>query len=654
MSSNDPSSSAKAAESPPTRPIDSSPSETEASEVRPTPTMPTPSVESSGPPGAESSSAAPEAPEAPGGEASGSADADHGADADDGAEGEAAEGEATEGEATEGAAASPEGGAPAAAPGPKKKRRRRKKKPGAAPADTTAQGAEGQSTLPNAGGKPGSKPPGSKSKRARRHRANDRAPFHVGEEVFGKVTAVLETAIMVDLSGKALAIFDRSEMEPDDLVPATGDRFVARVHQDGSRGGLVVLTRKPLREEESKAKLEQAAQDGQLVSGLVTGVIKGGVEVDLAGVRAFAPASGMDLHPANANFSSLLGQRLDFKVSQFDKAGRDVVVTRRPMLEAEAHERRKHALSLLNEGQVMTGVVRTVVDWGVFVALPDAENVEGLIHATEASHDPRPYLAELFKPGDRFDVKILQIDERGKIWLSRKALVEDPWGTAKQKFAPGTRHTGKVVRLEKFGAFIELEPGMDGLLHVADLSFDRVEHPNEVLKEGQDFEVVVHYFDLHSKKIGLHPAPPADRADEAPQKIVRGGLVKAAVVKGESAGLVVRVLGVTGRASRGFVPAGQTGTPRGTDLRKSFKPGSVLDLKVLEVDPRSGEPKLSIRGFKDDEERRAHREYRQKLKAEGGFGTLGDLLRKKLSAASEAGGAASSSDENNDETHESH
>jgi small subunit ribosomal protein S1 len=362
----------------------------------------------------------------------------------------------------------------------------------------------------------------------------------------------------------------------------------------------------------------------------VTGVIKGGVDVDIAGVRAFAPASGMDLHPANANFSSLVGQRLDFKVTQYEKAGRDVVVTRRPMLEAEAHERRKHALTLLSEGQVMTGIVRTVVEWGVFVALPDAENIEGLVHATEASHDPRPYLDELFRPGERIEVKILGIDERGKIWLSRKALVEDPWGAARKKFAPGSRHKGKVVRLEKFGAFVELESGMDGLLHVTDLSFDRIEHPKDVLTEGQEIEVVVHYFDFRSKKIGLHPAPPADRADEPAQKIVKGGLVKAAVVKGESAGVVVRVLGATGRAARGFIPAGQTGTPRGTDLRKSFKPGAVLDLKVLDVDPRSGEPKLSIRGFKDDEERRAHKEYRQKLKAEGGFGTLGDLLRQKL------------------------
>ncbi len=515
-----------------------------------------------------------------------------------------------------------------AAPAGKKRRRRRKKKPGAG---ADASGApEGDAT--HHGDKHHDRPRhGDKPRRDRnRHRASDRAPFHVGEEVFGKVTAVLETAIMVDLSGKALAILDRTEMEADDLVPAAGDKFVARVHNDGARGGLVVLTRKPLREEETKPFIEQAFKDGTLVLGLVTGTIKGGVEVDIGGVRAFAPASGMDLHPANANFTALVGQRMEFKVTQFDKAGRDVVVTRRPMLEAEAHERRKHALSLLQTGQVTPGVVRTVVEWGVFVALPEAENVEGLVHVSEATHDPGADLFEHFKHGDRFDVKILEIDERGKIWLSRKALVEDPWGAARKQYAAGTRHKGKVVKLERFGAFVELEAGIDGLLHVADLSFERIEHPKDVLSEGQEIEVLVQYFDFRSKKIGLHLAPPPEQADEPHQRVAKNSLVKAAVVKGESAGLIVRILGATGRAARGFVPAGQTGTPRGTDLRKAFKVGTVIDTKVVDVDQRSGEPKLSIRGYKEDEERRAHREYREKLKAESGFGTLGDLLRKKL------------------------
>jgi small subunit ribosomal protein S1 len=531
-----------------------------------------------------------------------SVEGDSAGDAESDAEGESEAGESREAD-----------GAGDAATGdkPKKKRRRKKKRSANAAAEV----------------RPGQAP------RPQHHRASDRAPFHTGEEVFGKVTALLDTAIMVDLSGKALAIFDRNEMEPDDLVPAVGDRFVARIHNDGLRGGLVVLTRKPLREEETKPKVEQAAKDGAVVSGLITGVIKGGVEVDIDGLRAFAPASGMDLHPANANFAVLVGQRVEFKVVQYEKGGRDVVVSRRPMLEAEAHERRKHAITLLQEGQVMNGVVRTVVEWGAFVALPDAESLEGLVHASEASHDARTPLTELFRAGDRIEVKITKIDERGKIWLSRKALIEDPWAIAKQKYAQGSRHTGKVTRLEKFGAIIELEPGIDGLVHIADLSLDRIEHPDALLKLDQEFAVIVHHFDPRSKKLTFHPAPPAERAEEAPQKIVRNALVKAEVIKGEAAGVLVRLLGVTGRAARGFIPGAQTGTARGTDLRKVFKPGTVLDLKVVDLDPRTNEPKLSLRGFKEDEERRAHKEYRAKLKAEGGFGTLGDLLKARLGAS---------------------
>ncbi len=490
----------------------------------------------------------------------------------------------------------------------KKKRRRKKKKP--------TSGAEGTS-----------EPPTRPSQRVHAH---ERVPFRIGEQVYGKVTAVLDEAIMIDLSGKALGIFDRAEMAPDDLVPQVGDSFVAEVHNDGGRGGFVVLSRKRLREEDVKPEVEKACQEGTLVKGLVTGTIKGGIEVDILGLRAFAPASGMDLHPANANFAAFLGQRLEFKVIQYEKSGRDVVVTRRPMLEAEAHERRKHALTLLTEGQVLEGVVRTVVDWGLFVALPEAENLEGLVHASEASHDPRSRLIDLFKPGDRLQVQITKIDEKGKIWLSRKALVDDPWASAREKYAPYSRHQGLVTSIENFGAFIELEPGIEGLLHVADMAFEPIEHPSEKLKEGDKVDVVVAHLDGRNRKLALHLAPSTEHADEPPQKIMRNSTVKVEVMKIESSGLVVRVLGVTGRAARGYIPAGQTGTPRGTELRKSFKQGGRIDAKILDLDPRRGEPKLTIRGLAEDEERRAAKEYRQKMKAESSFGTLGDLFKSKL------------------------
>lgn len=504
---------------------------------------------------------------------------------------------ATEGETLDGDSAATTDGESAGDEAKKKrKRKRRKKKP-------EAKG-EGQ------------RPP------------LERVPFQVGEEVFGKVTAVLPDAIMVDLSGKALGIFDRGEMEPDDLVPAEGDRILARVHRDGLRGGLIVLSRKPLREEDSKPKVEAALKSGELVSGLITGVIKGGVDVDIHGVRAFAPASGMDLHPQNANFAALVGSRLDFKVTQFEANGRDVVVTRRPMLEAEAHERRKKAITLLEAGQKMMGVVRTVVDWGVFVALTEAENLEGLIHATEASHDPRAHLTDLFKTGDKIEVLINKIDERGKIWLSRKALVPDPWKEAKDKYPQGAKFKANVTRVEKFGAFVQLD-GIEGLIHIADLSLNRVEHASEVVKPGDEVEVCVNQFDLKNHRVSLHLALSGAAADEKPQKATKNSNLDVEVVKPEPAGLVVRILGATGRHARAFIPAGQTGTERGADLRKSFPVGSKLRAAVLDIDPRKGELKLSVRRLAENEERQAHKEYRQKLAAEGGFGTLGDLLKRR-------------------------
>jgi small subunit ribosomal protein S1 len=423
-------------------------------------------------------------------------------------------------------------------------------------------------------------------------------------------------------------------MEQDDLVPAVGDRFVASVLRDGSRGGLVVLTRKPLREEAAKASAFEAHKAGALVKGLVTGVIKGGVEVSLSGLRAFAPASGMDLHPQNANFASLLGQVLDFKVTQCDEKARDVVVTRRPMLEAEAHERRKTALKHLTEGQVLKGTVRTIVEWGAFVALTDAGGLEGLVHISEASHDPKAKITDLFKPGDELEVKITKIDERGKIWLSRRALLEDPWAEARDKYAPGKLFKATVTRLEPFGAFVKLDDDIDGLVHLSDLAaapqygYKKVEHARELVAEGGELEVVIHHFDIKNRKVTLHVALPEDKRNEPPQKVVRNGVVQAEVVRGEAAGLIVRILGTTGRSSRGFVPAGQTGTARGTDLRKKFKEGTPLALKVIDIDPRRLEPKLSIKQQAEDEERKAHREYRKQLAKESGFGTLGDLLAK--------------------------
>ncbi len=408
------------------------------------------------------------------------------------------------------------------------------------------------------------------------------------------------------------------------VILEVGADFIGVVHNDGARGGLVVLTHHPDRAERTKVALEAAYNEKSTVFGLVSGVIKGGIEVDVDGVRSFAPGSHVDLR-LGADLSHLVAKRLPFLVTQYAKRGRDVVLSRRAMLEEEAKKTRAEALARLKVGEELDGVVRSVVGFGAFV---DIGGIEGLVPLQEMSHNRADGPSDVFKAGEQTRVRVTKIDDKGKIWLSRKATIPDPWQKVAEKYAQGTKHSAKVVRIQPFGAFVELEPGIDGLVHTADLSIKRIESPNDVLKVGDAIEVIVSHVDQATHKIALHPAPQGDEANEAPQHVAPHKPVKAKVVTIESGGLVVRILGVTGRNARGYVTAAGTGTPRGTELRKSFKAGQEIDAKVIEMDPRRGEVKLSIKALSEDQERSAYQQYRQQLKAEARF-TFGDLLAKK-------------------------
>jgi len=618
----------------------------------------------------------------------------------------------------------------------KRRRRRRRKKHGAAVvgaeapagADAAAGGepvAEGADASV-ADGAPAARPGDKQGKRKERKPGppRERPPVNGGDIVFGKITAITDDAILIDIPGKAHAIFDRREMlisdedsgaappaprdestseataapaavgidgsdlpgqqpevvegaaapeasepaaapaeAPIDAPPAqrahvappeeaaaslegepasaaptespkdpkvprvileVGADFIGVVHNDGARGGLVVLTHHPRRYERAKTAVEKAFNDKALIEGLVTGVIKGGIEVDVDGLRAFAPGSHVELR-LGSDLSHLVAQRLPFTVTQYAKRGRDVVLSRRSMLEEEAKRSRTEALSKLKVGETVDGTVRSVVAFGAFV---DVGGVEGLVPLQEMSHNRADGPSDVFKVGETTSVVVMKVDDKGKVWLSHKATIPDPWQAVAKKYAAGTRHAGKVVRIQPFGAFIELEAGIDGLLHTADLSIKRIETPDEVVKVGDALDVVVAHVDPYNHKIALHPAPQGAAADEAPQKVLPHKGVKAKIELIEVGGLVVRILGVTGRNARGYVTAAGTGTPRGTELRKSFHVGQMIDAKVIEIDARRGEIKLSIKALSDDQERSAYQQYRQQLKAEARF-TFGDLLAKK-------------------------
>jgi small subunit ribosomal protein S1 len=620
------------------------------------------------------------------------------------------EGEGEEGEPeTSGGDANAQSGAPGATGEKKKRRRRRKKKPHDASeggAEARPEGSGGEASPEGAGAEAtdehAAPKPRDKKKEKKHGPPRERPPVNAGDIVFGKIIEITPEAIIIDIPGKAKAIFDRREMLlPDDddqppprsraaapeepgeapvespegdasvvpeAQPAEGELapeaataapepvpepvaaaldasaepapprepkvprvtlevgadFIAVVHNDGARGGMVVLTHHPHRAERAKPVVEKAFNDKTVIEGLVTGVIKGGVEVDVGGLRAFVPGSHIDMR-LGADLTYLLAERLTFVVTQYAKRGRDLVLSRKAMMEEEAKKARTEALARLKIGEEVEGTVRSVVSFGAFV---DVGGIEGLVPLQEMSHNRADGPGDVFKAGEPTRVKVLKIDERGKVWLSHKATIPDPWQSVAEKYAQGTRHSGKVARLQPFGAFIELESGIDGLIHLVDLSINRIENPGEVVKVGDPIDVVVSHVDPSNHKIALHPAPTGEAANETPQRVQPHKPVKCKVVNIESGGLVVRILGVTGRNSRGYVTSAGTGTPRGTELRKAFKIGQEIDAKVIEMDPRRGEVKLSIKALSEEQERSAYQQYRQQLKAEARF-TFADLLAKK-------------------------
>jgi small subunit ribosomal protein S1 len=564
------------------------------------------------------------------------------------------------------------------ADGTRKKRRRRKKKK---PEGAAVAGAEG-----------GGERPQRQERQPRPER--ERPPFGMGDIVFGKVVEVTTDVLIVDLSGKAMGIFDLRELlipeeearaaaeknaaaeasvaveeavtavepasetaaaeaaaptethatdaeadvaeakeaasAPQPVLPRVvlepGAQFVGVVHNDGARGGHVVLTHHPQRFIKAKPIVAQASKDGALVFGIVTGVIKGGVDVDIDGLRAFAPASHMDVR-LGADLSLVVGKRLPFAVTQYGKRGRDVVLSRKAMVEAEARIVREEALKNVKVGEDVDGTVRTVVTFGAFI---DIGGIEGLVPLAEMSHNRADGPSDVFQVGEPVRVRVMRIDERSKIWLSRKACLSDPWGEIAEKYAMGSKHTGTIVRVHPAGAYVQLEAGIDGMLRRIDLVGKKSEDPaDEPFKEGAEVDVVIAHFDSQAKKIGLHLAPTGDQANEEPQKVAPQKSVKVAVVSAESHGLFVRILGVLGWMSKGYISGGATGTARGTELRKVYPVGKILEAKVVEVDPKRNEVKLSIKALHEDTERNAYQQYRQQLKAESKFGTFGDLLAKR-------------------------
>ena len=327
--------------------------------------------------------------------------------------------------------------------------------------------------------------------------------IRTGEVVEGTVIGVKEDEIILNIGYKADGIITRNEYTNTANVDLTkvvsvGDTIQAKVLKVNDGDGYVMLTYKRLAAENGKKRLEEAYENKEVLTAKVSQVTNGGLTVVVEETRIFIPSSLVS-DTYEKDLSKYAGQEISFVITEFNVAKRRIIGDRKQLLVAEKKKRQEEVMARIAVGQTVEGTVKNVTDFGVFI---DIGGVDGLLHISEMSWGRIENPKKLFKPGD--NVKAFIKDIQGdKIALSLKFDDTNPWPTASEKYAVGNVVKGTVARMTDFGAFVELEPGIDALLHVSQIALEHVEKPSDVLKVGQEIEAKVVDFNLESKKISL-------------------------------------------------------------------------------------------------------------------------------------------------------
>ncbi|MBC8133711.1 MAG: S1 RNA-binding domain-containing protein [Deltaproteobacteria bacterium] len=352
--------------------------------------------------------------------------------------------------------------------------------------------------------------------------------YAIGDRVKGKLLSVGRDVAVIDLEAGGEGTLDVVELrdESGQMTVQVGEIVEARVVAKGDKDGVVTLRRAAARGMEARASLGQFASSGLPVEGAVTGVNKGGLEVNVAGLRAFCPISQIDVRQV-ADASLYVGQKLLFRITKYDeedRRGPNVVLSRRALLEEEGRARASETRATLAVGAVISGVVTSIKDFGAFV---DSGGLDGLLPASEIGFQRGSRPSDLLAVGQAVTVQILRIEKRDatkrpasngpseQITLSLKSLERDPWDDAVAQLTPGRTVKGKVTRAEAFGAFVEVIPGVEGLLHISELGAGKMlRHARDAAKPGDAMDVTVISVDREKRRIPLSLASDEDRIDD--------------------------------------------------------------------------------------------------------------------------------------------
>ena len=321
-----------------------------------------------------------------------------------------------------------------------------------------------------------------------------------GEVVRGRVVEVRDSEVLVDIGYKSEGTIAMEEFRHAGTLPKVGDEIEVYLESKEDSEGLIVLSKDKADKIKVWDAISKSHDSGTPVEGKVVEVVKGGLSVDV-GVRAFLPGSQVDLRPVK-NLASMLGQMIRAKVIKLNRRRGNVVLSRRAVLEEEREEKRKHTLSVLSEGMVLTGAVKNITDYGAFI---DLGGIDGLLHVTDMSWGRVGHPSEIFQIGDQVEVVVLHFDrETGRVSLGYKQKSSDPWAVVDERYPVGAKAQGRVVSLTNYGAFVELEPGVERLVHVSEMSWTRrVRHPSKLVNVGDMVDVMVLDVNKATKRISL-------------------------------------------------------------------------------------------------------------------------------------------------------
>lgn len=401
----------------------------------------------------------------------------------------------------------------------------------------------------------------------------------------GRIANIGSQDILIDFDGKSLGSMPLGEVGKDETYNIGDSVEVAVIGQD-ERLGLLVVSRKKARQ----IFTLRGMSPGKVVEGLVTGMNKGGLEVDIDGLRGFIPASQVDLHFLK-DISSLIGQNIRAEVSKFEPDDQNIVLSRRKVLLREADETKARMFGELEIGQLRKGTVKSLTEYGAFV---DLGGVDGLLHVSDMSWGRVQKPEDVVKVGEEVEVKVIKIQrDKHKVSLSLKQAKPNPWSSAGDRYHPGDKVAGRVVRLTNFGAFVELEPGIEALLPTSELSWTkRVRHVQEVVKEGDVVEVGVLSVDVEKQRISLSlKAMREDPWSVAAEKYAPGSKIKGKVVRTTEFGAFVELEdGIDG-----LMHISELSDQRVKSVTDKVKPGDEVEVRVLGVDLEKKKISLSMK-----------------------------------------------------------